>query len=185
MAELATEFRMTDAPPMDEPPELTEPTTVNPNRGWGEFGDIYPDATPDAPYGYKSDGTPFKRHHGRGRKQRGEGGRMPATAKQAETAAALLARLNGLFGLALTVAGMPMSAMKLAENNEQFEDMARQALETDPELCRKILSAGATSGKAGLVVAYAMLGVSTFPAMRQEYREAHPKQVEEGMTDDA
>lgn len=164
-------FGMADAPP-DVTPDTGETEA-------GPFIHLYPDSTPDAPFGRKADGTPYARHHG----GRGRGatstGRMPATAKQAETAAALLARLNGLFGIALTVAGMPASAMKLAENNDQFETMARQALETDPDLCRKILSAGATSGKAGLIMAYAMLGVSTFPAMREEYRENHPKPIEE------
>jgi hypothetical protein len=58
--------------------------------------------------------------------------------------------------------------------------MARQSLEADPELCRKILSAGATSGKAGLAMAYLILGANTFPAMRKEYRENHPKDIEEG-----
>lgn len=158
-----------DAPPLDGPEEA------------GPFAHLYPDSTPDAPYGRKPDGTPYKRHHGgRGASAGPSLGRMPASAKQAETAASLLARLNSLFGITLALAGMPNSAAELAKNNEQFEVMAREALSADPELCRKILSAGATSGKAGLVMAYVMLGVSTVPAMRNEYRENHPKELDEG-----
>lgn len=174
MTELATDFDFG---------VTTIPTDVTPNVAddGAPYDPRYPDSTPDAPYGYKPDGTPYKRHHS-GHSSRGGSARgsMPATAKQAETAAALLARLNSLFGFALIAAGMPESAASLAVNNEQFEQMARNALETDPALCRKILSAGATSGKAGLVMAYAMLGVSTFPDMRREYRTNHPKELEEG-----
>jgi hypothetical protein len=160
------------------PPDITPST--DPPLGNEPFDSRYPDSTPEAPYGYKADGTPYTRHHGGKGSRGGSGSRMPATEKQAATAAALLARFNMLFGIALNVAGMPESAASLAMNNDQFETMARQALETDPALCRKILSVGATSGKAGLIVAYGMLGVSTFPDMRREYRENHPKAIEEG-----
>jgi hypothetical protein len=168
----ATELEFSVTPISDD---VTPPITDEP------FDPQYPDSTPEAPYGFKPDGTPYKRHHGRGRQS--TTGRMPASGKQAETAAALLARMNTLIGFALITAGMPESAEKLAENNEQFEEMARGALETDPALCRKILSAGATSGKAGLVMAYVVLGATTFPAMKSEYRANHPKELEEGETD--
>jgi hypothetical protein len=146
----------------------------------GPFDPRYPDSTPEAPYGYKPDGTPYTRHHGPRGGNRGSRSNMPATEKQAATAAALLARLNTLFGIAFTAAGMPKSAETLAANNAMFEVMAKEALETDPALCRKILSAGATSGKAGLIMAYVMLGASTFPDMKTEYRANHPKEIEEG-----
>jgi hypothetical protein len=164
--------------------ELTVPADIAPpvEDTGAPFDPRYPDSTPEAPYGFKPNGEPYKRHHSGHGKTGQTSGRMPATGKQAETAAALLARLNVLVGFALTTAGMPESAMKLAENNQQFEDMARQALETDPALCRKILSAGATSGKAGLVMAYVVLGATTFPAMREEYKINHPKELE---SDDA
>lgn len=170
-------FAIVDAPPDELPSDYTDTAT-------GPFTDLYPDSTPEAPYGYKSDGTPFKRHHGAGRRSSGpasSGGRLPA-GKQAETAAALLARLNSLMGLGFIAAGMPLAAVKLSENNGQFEAMAREALATDPALCKKILSAGATSGKAGLVMAYVMLGVSVVPAARAEYRENHPKEIADEYT---
>jgi hypothetical protein len=152
----------------------------------GPYDPRYPDSTPDAPYGFKPDGTPYKRHHsGHGSRATGTRSNMPATEKQAATAAALLARLNTLFGFALTTAGMPESAATLAENNAMFESMAKEALETDPALCRKILSAGATSGKAGLIMAYVMLGAGTFPEMKREYRSNHPKEIEGEFNGDA
>lgn len=173
------EFGRTQVP-QDEPPETNDGTKSV--IGHTPFDERYPDSTPDAPFGYKPDGTPYKRHHGKhgGKSSGNAGSRMPATEKQAATAAALLGRLNALFGITLGLAGMPKAAMELAQNNETFEVMAKEALLTDPVLCRKILSAGATSGKAGLIMAYAMLGASTYPAMRDEYRENHPKELEDG-----
>ena len=167
-------FGVTSIPRDIGPSTDPEPITDTP------YDPRYPDSTPEAPYGYKPDGTPYKRHHsGHGSKAgRAGSSNMPATEKQAATAAALLARLNTLFGLALTTAGMPESARTLAANNVMFESMAKEALETDPALCRKILSAGATSGKAGLIMAYVMLGAGTFPDMKAEYRQNHPREIE-------
>lgn len=160
--------------PRDVGPSTDPDNTLEP------YDPRYPDSTPEAPYGYKPNGEPYKRHHsGHGKTaSSGRSSNMPATEKQAATAAALLARLNTIFGFALTSAGMPRSAAALAENNDQFETMAKEALETDPALCRKILSAGATSGKAGLIMAYGMLGMGTFSTMKEEYRENHPKELE-------
>lgn len=139
----------------------------------------YPDATPEAPYGYTPTGRIRKRPVGsRAGGAKGAGrGSMPASRQQAETAAALLARANGLVGLSLAMFGMPLTATALADANNDFQNMATEALLADPSLCRKILSAGATSGKAGLVMAYAMLGVSVAPAMMGEIKD---KRVIEG-----
>lgn len=173
MSENATElnFGVTTIPRDDTP--SPEPDNAGP------FDPRYPDSTPEAPYGYKPDGTPYKRHHGGRSGGTASSGRgAPAKARDAESAAWLLSRMNSFIGLALTVAGMPESAATLAANNEDFRRQAEDALLTDPVLCRKILSAGATSGKAGLAMAYVMLGVSTFPDMKREYRQNHPKEIE-------
>lgn len=161
--------------PSHESPEFDEPEIVS---GHVPYDARYPDSTKDAPFGYKPDGTPYLRHHGARGGGKSSGPRMPATDKQAEMAASLLARLNDLVGLSLTMAGMPMSALTLASNNDRFREAARDALQADPDLCRKILSTGAVGGKAGLVMAYVILIGSTFPDMRKEYREAHPKELE-------
>jgi hypothetical protein len=89
----------------------------------------------------------------------------------ARSAAGLLARLNSLVAIGVMTAGMPGIARSINENNEQFEAMAYEALLADPALCKKILGAGATSGKAGLIMAYSMLAVSTLPAAKSEIQE--------------
>lgn len=149
--------------PKDEPPTL-EGEAYNPE---------FPGSTADAPYGYKPDGTPYKRRpNGGGGKKRGSTSkRMPASDTAARSAASLLGRLNLLIGMAIQMNGMPETAATLTLANEQFENMAYEALLADPALCRKILGAGATSGKAGLVMAYATLGISIVPAARMEIVE--------------
>jgi hypothetical protein len=177
MTDIATDFVIGSSPiPRDETPDV-EPDGYADSTP-GPFIDLYPDSTLEAPYGRKPNGEPYKRHHsGRAPKDGSVNARMPG--KQAETAAALLARLNLLFGMSLGLAGMPRAQNELVKNNDTFEVMARDALAADPALCRKILSAGATSGKAGLVMAYTMLGVSIAPTIRDEYRENHPREIEE------
>jgi hypothetical protein len=103
---------------------------------------------------------------------------MPASNANAAAAAALLARVNNLVGVSLHMFGMVNTANALVEANEQFEVMAREALATDPVLCRKILSAGASSGKAGLTMAYIMLGAQMTPAALQEYKAKRAETIE-------
>jgi len=138
----------------------------------GDYDPAYPGSTPEAPYGFKPDGSPYKRRpRGTATKTSNAGvRRTPASEQQAATAAALLAKMNLLIGAGLGMLGLPMTAASLAEANESFESMAREALLTDPALCRKILSAGATSGKTALVMAYGMLGASVAPAAFVEFK---------------
>lgn len=151
--------------PKDEPPIL-EGEAYNPE---------FPGSTPDAPYGYKPDGSPYKRrpngNGGGGKKGSSAAKRMPASETAARSAASLLGRLNLLIGMAIQMNGLTETASTLALANENFENMAYEALLADPQLCKKILGAGATSGKAGLVMAYATLGISIVPAARMEIIE--------------
>jgi hypothetical protein len=87
--------------------------------------------------------------------------------------------MNMLLGLGLFTAGLERTAESIKEANEQFEVMAYEALQTDPQLCRKILGAGANSGKAGLVMAYVMLGASAFPPMRDEIKEVRARKADD------
>lgn len=139
-----------------------------------DYDPEYPGSTPDAPYGYKPDGTPYKRRP-KGTANRGAsaGGvrRMPATEAQAAAAAGMLAKMNQLIGIGFMAAGMTETALAIQSSNSQFESMAKEALLTDPALCKKILGAGATSGKAGLIMAYSMLGVSIFPSAKSEIQQ--------------
>lgn len=155
---MTTPIQETDMP--DETPPL-EGQAYNP---------VYPGSTADAPYGYKPDGEPYKR------RPKGTAGgssptsprRMPATESQARVAAELLARLNSLVAMSLYASGLPLTSEALNTANDGFREMAYQALLTDPALCRLILGAGATSGKAGLIMAYTMLGLAVAPAAKTE-----------------
>ena len=163
-----------------ERPSDETPPVVEEDQGW--YDPEYPHSTPEHPYGYfpKSDGTPDfdrprkRRPHGT-RKSSGSGSAMPASPKQATAAAAILARMNGILGMGLMALGMPMTATQLATANAEFESMAAGALSTDPALCRKILSAGASSGKAQLAVAYAMLGAAVAPTAALEIKTARER----------
>ncbi len=157
-----------DIPVQDETPELD---------GIG-YAPEFPDATPEAPYGYFPDGRIRKRKPKTGATGK-PAHRMPASDALASQAAGVLATLNNLLGLSLNMLGMPMTAKDLVNANEAFEKQAFEALRTDPALCRKILGAGATGGKVGLLMAYGMLGMAVVPAARTEYRAARAlKQVE-------
>lgn len=151
----------TDAPD-DATPQVETPT--------GDYDPRYPGSTEDAPYGYKPDGTPYKRHHGAGKREKTG---LPSTRNEgnARAAASLLARLNLMAVMALQTSNLPKTAEAISENNAMFEQMAYQSLVNDPALCRKILGAGAASGKTGLIMAYAFLGISAVPAVRIEIQE--------------
>jgi len=170
MAAATVEFQSAAIP--DETPELE-----------GEdFDSDYPGSTPEAPFGYKADGTPYRRRHG-GRRGSGKsvlgGRRTPSSDVAAKSAASLLARLNSLIGIGLMTAGLTKTAVAIHAGNETFETMAYEALLGDPQLCKKILSTGATSGKAGLVMAYSMLAVSVAPSVKEEIQERRAATVED------
>lgn len=152
----------------DEAPP-TDATSVT-----GDYDPEFPGSTEEAPYGYFPDGRIRKRRpkgHGKPSPVASGSRRSPASESQARTAAGLLARMNGLLAMSLGFSGLPTTAESIAESNAQFESMAYEALLTDPALCRKILSAGATSGKTGLIMAYGMLAVSIAPTAFVEIKE--------------
>jgi hypothetical protein len=158
--------------PRDETPVVSSESVT------GDFDPDYPGSTSDAPYGFKDDGTPYRRRpRGTANKASKSTGtrRSPASESQARTAAALLAKANNLMAISLMALGMPLTAMQLRQANEDFESMAYEALLTDPALCRKILSAGATSGKTALLLAYGMLGFSVVPSAMGELKERRAK----------
>ncbi len=137
------------------------------------FDSRYPDSTPDAPYGFKPNGEPYRRHHGPGKSTgsaTGRGGsRMPASDAQARSAASVLGTLNKLIGMALLPI-LPGTAVAITEGNDDFEQLAFQALLTDPALCKRILGAGTSSGKAQLFMAYGALGMSVVPTAMGEIK---------------
>jgi hypothetical protein len=90
------------------------------------------------------------------------GGTAPA---QARAAASMLARLNMLFAMGLNTLGMNITSAQIVTANEEFENLAREALAADPKLARKIIGVGGSSGKAGLTMAYALMGATVAPAV--------------------
>lgn len=167
--------------PKDEPPD----TSGQEATGW--YDPAYPHSTEDHPYGYFADknGEPDFNRPRKRRPHSRSGGRSVATSdradKVAETAAAMLARMNTFAGMALMSFGLPASGEALRDANKVFEEMAYQALQTDPTLARKILSAGATSGRAQLTMAYVMLGGSIAPSVISEVKARRAEQDEEAL----
>lgn len=168
----AIAFGETDIP-ADTPTDTPPPTT-------GDYDPMYPGSTPEAPYGYKDDGTPYKRRPRGTAGPRASSGRMPATETQAAAAAGMLGKLNMLIGISLHAFGMVDTAMSLKEANDGFEAMAKEALLTDPELCKKILSTGGMTGKTGLAVAYGTLAISIYPAAKDEIAAKRAARLERG-----
>lgn len=89
----------------------------------------------------------------------------------ASQAALTLGQLNGIIAMGLMAVGMMETASAIAANNDAFEERAREALVTDPDLCRLILKGGVKSARVSLGIAYAGLGLSVAPVAVAEFRE--------------
>lgn len=152
--------------PQDESPDVEQP------KSGGDFDPEFPGSTPDAPYGFKDNGEPYKRRpKGHGKSAGTSVRKMPASESLARTAAGVLASANVLVGLSLSAFGLTQTAESIGKANADFETMAYNALLNDPALCRKILSAGATGGKTQLALAYASLAMAIFPAAKADIQE--------------
>lgn len=163
----------TDTPELVERPVDIEPDEAPDFGNAGSFDPEYPGSTPEAPYGYKEDGTPYKR------RPRGSGkssGKSPTKRKTAaseplaRSAAGLLAQMNTLTGFSLAAFGFNETSESIAKANERFEDMAYGALLNNPDLCKKILSAGTNSSTAQLSMAYVTLALAIFPSARNDIK---------------
>lgn len=151
------DFRDADTPPDETPP--ADPPGPAPD-----------DATEEAPYGYTPTGRIRKRPVG-SRANTGGAGASRGNEALAASAASLLAQMNSIVGLSLAAFKLPVTAEKIGEANENFETMARNALAGDPKLCRRILSGGVSSSKAGLTMAYVALGIAIIPSAQTEIKE--------------
>lgn len=171
-----------DIKPDFEPPPDDPNSPDNPSN-W--FNTEYPHSTPEHPYGFfpDTDGNPdFSRPRKRRPHKRRSGGSTGlsstlASDRQARVAAGLLARLNALLGVGLSVY-LPNTAIELARANKEFEEMAYQALLNDPDLCKRIMAAGTTSGKAQLAMAYALLGGALAPMAYAEVKTRRSETVQ-------
>lgn len=176
----------------DEPPrQLDESPELDKSEGTGWYNADFPHSTEEHPYGYFTDGDgnpDFTRP--RKRRPRGYGKTSTSVATSArsdntaKTAARMLARMNALVALSLTTLGLPDSGMQIKDANDVFEEMAYEALQTDPALARKILSAGASSGKAQLTMAYVMLAGTVAPIAASEIKAKRLAKLAEVETDE-
>lgn len=151
------------------PPDDIAPTTSDDTK---DFDPSYPGSTAEAPYGYKEDGTPYKR------RPKGSSGSVKLSTSGgsrnenlAASAADLLVTMNTFLFLGINLAGMPKTATQLSEANARFREVAYTALLNDAALCRKIVSAGGASSNAVLLMAYGQLIISAVPIALQERRE--------------
>lgn len=94
-----------------------------------------------------------------------------AAGNLASQAAITLGQLNGILCIGLMTVGMIETAKAIASENDMFEEKARQALLTDPDLCRMILKGGVKSAKISLTMAYVGMGVAVAPTALAELRE--------------
>lgn len=176
------DFSKTDIPSEDSAPEI--------DLGTADYNPEYPGSTEEAPYGFFDDGRPRKRKPRGGpeptrlppgwassKTSTGSNRRVVASETKARQAASVLARGNWLLGIGLNALGMGMTADALDDANKNFEEMAFEALLTDPALCSKILNVGATGGKTALIMAYGMLGASVAPTAYTEMKTKRQERV--------
>jgi len=169
--------------PQDIAPITEDETpTTDSTEATGWFDPTYPFSTEEHPYGFfpisaTNPEPDFNRPRKRRPHSRARGERLGSVASSsradstARTAAAMLARMNSLIGMGLVAFGMPLSGEVITDANKVFEDMAYEALQSDPALARKILSAGATSGKAQLTMAYVMFAGQIAPVAYMEVKQ--------------
>ena len=101
---------------------------------------------------------------------------------KAREAAGVLAQVNGLVAVGLSVAPgawrMPATASAIAEANEAFEEAAARALAADPKLTTLILRAGQVSGGVSLLIAYGAFGIAVAPVAVMEARANRAAEVD-------
>jgi len=72
-------------------------------------------------------------------------------------------------GLGIVIGSNTQNAVISAQDT--FREAAEKALEADPVLAKQICGGGAMSGKAALVIAYAVMAVGIFPVAKMELDE--------------
>lgn len=82
-----------------------------------------------------------------------------------------LVQINNMAAVGLMVMSYPETAGAISDRETTFREQTYNALLTDPGLCRTILRAGTTSGKAALAIAYGMFFTSLAPVAVMEFKE--------------
>lgn len=121
-------------------------------------------------YGGRGRKPKFCDEHKRSSSPRSTGG-ATSNEKLASAALDILVQANNLCGMGLMLMQMPRTASAIAMREDPFRVQALEALKADPALCKMILKAGATSGKAMLFMAYGMLAISIAPVALEEIKE--------------
>lgn len=93
--------------------------------------------------------------------------------KLAASAAQKLVDLNKGLAISLMMARMPGTALGISAEEENFREMAYNALLSDPSLCRTINALGSNSGKLTLLLAYGAMFGAVMDTAIAEYK-AHP-----------
>lgn len=166
--------------PTDETPTQSQDASTSGASADGDnwFNPDFPYSSEEHPYGYFPDGQGgWDFDKPRKNKPRGYGGKgsgvskgHPASEKSARTAAKLLAQMNLFIGMGISAFGLRMTAQEIVAANDQFEEMAYNALLSDPKLCAKILSAGMSSGRSQLMFAYLALAGALTPVAMEDIR---------------
>lgn len=101
------------------------------------------------------------------------GSKPKTTGKNAQLAgqaADTLAQYNDLIAFVATISTWSETGDAISNANPTFREKAYAALLTDPELAANIVRTGGISGKAALLIAYAMLATAVVPVGFMEAR---------------
>jgi hypothetical protein len=129
-------------------------------------------------YGGRGRKPKFCDEHKRNSSTRSSGS-TTSNEKIASAALDILVQANNLCGMGLMLMQMPQTASAIAMREDAFRVQALEALKADPALCRMILKAGATSGKAMLFMAYGMLAISIAPVALEEIKAKKAAKAEQ------
>jgi len=83
-----------------------------------------------------------------------------------------------MMGLGIRLLGMPATASAVGLAELTFIEMATEALESDPGLCRLILRMGTKSSKLALMLVYGQFLAAIAPVAIMEYQEKKTAQEE-------
>lgn len=96
--------------------------------------------------------------------------RADSSDKLASQAATVLCNVNGFVSLAVMAAGLPQTSEAITVARDGFYIQAKEALVTDPDLCKQILRTGGLSAKVSLILAYGMMAGVVGPVAALEIR---------------
>lgn len=130
-----------------------------------------PDSTPDKPAGKRDTKAVL----------------APNTAndKLASQATSVLCGYNRVASIGATLFGLPETGDAIWNGNDEFSDLAFEALRDDPVLAKRITAVtGGSPGMLGLIIAYAALGSQVAGVAREEIAVRKARRLAEKEPDD-